>query len=83
MFETQNFKNTLEEDIFDTWLQKGRESRMGYQYMLIVWLVMEEEYKPIYLVNKKDIDQVVDVSNITEVPVAAYDLYSESKVSLS
>ncbi|MEQ8242007.1 hypothetical protein [Fulvivirga sp.] len=82
MFETYNFSKTLDEDLFDIWLEKGRNSRMGYQYLLIIWDTLEEDFRPIYLEDRDGISEYHDITAKQEVPIAAYDLYSESKISL-
>ncbi|QSE96482.1 hypothetical protein [Fulvivirga lutea] len=82
MFDTHNFSKSLEEDVFDSWLEAGRNSKLGYEYMVVVWLTMEEEFKPIYLERRDQLSELTDISNLTEVVVAAYDLYSESKVTI-
>lgn len=83
MFESEKFSKSLDSDVFDQWLEQGRQSRLGYQYMLVVWQVLEEDYKPIYLENRNDYAKIIDVSNLYETIVAAYDLYSESKIELA
>lgn len=82
MFETYNFSKSLDEDLFDTWLDNGRNSRLGYQYMLIIWDAFEENFKPIYIEDRENINEYQDIRSSQETLVAAYDLYSESKISL-
>ncbi|MEQ8477499.1 hypothetical protein [Fulvivirga sp.] len=82
MFETQNFSKSLDENQFDSWLENGRNSKLGYQYILIIWDTIEEDFKPIYLEDREKITEYHDIIAAQEVPVAAYDLYSESKISL-
>ncbi|MTI39553.1 hypothetical protein [Fulvivirga lutimaris] len=82
MFDTFNFSMALDEDQFDAWLEKGRNSKLGYQYILIIWDTIEEDYKPIYLEDREKITEYHDILAAQEVPVAAYDLYSESKITL-
>lgn len=84
MFEAHRFSKPLDDDQFEAWLQKGRDSKIGYQYLLIVWHILDEEYRPIYFENRTALNvQITAASNITEEIVAAYDLYSESKISLA
>ena len=81
MFENLNFHASLEEDRFDSWLTKGRESKIRYDYLVVIWDEMEKDYRPIYLADRSELAKYQDDrSNISDVFVAAYDLYTESKI---
>ncbi len=81
MFENLNFHISLEEDRFDEWLTKGRESKIRYDYLVVLWDEMEKDYRPVYLSDRSDLEKYQDDrSNISDVFVAAYDLYTESKI---
>lgn len=82
MFESFNFSKSLDEGIFESWLEKGRSSLLGYHYLLIVWNMMEGEYKPIYISNREEIQDYKNALEVSEILIAAYDLYSESKISI-
>ncbi|MDN4165460.1 hypothetical protein QWY31_08110 [Cytophagales bacterium LB-30] len=81
MFETYHFSKTLDEEVFDTWLSKGRESKIGYSYLLVIWDSWEEDFKPKYFENRDELIGFCHSVSPSKVMVAAYDLYSESKVS--
>ena len=83
MFETLNFDKALDEELFDTWLENGRNSRLGYQYLLIIWHTMEEDFKPKYIEQREDIEEYRNPVLAQETLVAVYDLYSESRISLN
>ena len=37
MFEDPDYPKPLDEDQFDQWLEEGRELKINYNYMLIIW----------------------------------------------
>lgn len=82
MFDGAAFPQPLEEDIFDSWLEKGRQSKIGYTYMLVVWDAYEEVYLPVYVEDRDKINDFEKYESSTgrESLVAAYDLYSETRV---
>ena len=82
MFETLDFVKSLNEDLFDEWLENGRNSRLGYHYMLVVWDKLHEQFKPLYTEDKERIEEFDNSVVSNEILVAAYDLYSESKISI-
>lgn len=82
MFEHHSYPKGLDEERFESWLEKGRKSNLGYNYLLIVWNMYEEDFQPVYL---DDRDKINDYkTNITsqETLIAAYDIYSESRIYL-
>ncbi len=81
MFESTDRK-ALDESVFDSWLEKGRDSRLGYHYLLILWSEMEEEYKPVFAASRSEVETHDTNTNSYEILVAVYDLYSESRVSV-
>ena len=81
MFENLHFQYSLEEERFDEWLEEGRDSKIRYGYLVVLWDEMEKDYRPIYLTERSDLEKYQDDrSNISDVFVAAYDLYTESKI---
>lgn len=81
MFEGPDFPKSLDEELFDGWLESGRQQKLSYNYLLIVWDELESEYRPVYVEDREEIDNYTRNKNIgTELLVAAYDLYSESRV---
>jgi hypothetical protein len=80
MFEGQDFPKALEEEVFNGWLETGRLSRIGYSHLVIVWDDYESAYHPIYVAHRSEID-TYKTSNGRERFIAAYDLYSESKIA--
>ena len=81
MFEGPDFPKSLDEELFDGWLESGRQQKMSYNYLLIVWDELESKYQPVYVEDREEIDNYTRNKNIgTELLVAAYDLYSESRV---
>ena len=82
MFEDPDYPKPLDEDQFDQWLEEGRELKINYNYMLIIWDSFEEKYKPIYLENRfkfKEYEYYGE-SVDSETIVAIYDLYSEARI---
>lgn len=82
MFDSPDFPRSLDEAIFDSWLEMGRTSKLPYGYLLIIWDEIEEEYLPFFVETKSEIDdfEKYGESPARQLLVAAYDLYSESRV---
>lgn len=79
MFERPEYPKSLDEDTFNQWLAKGREAKMGYNYLLVVWDEYESSYKPVYVDDRESIS-TYNTSHSRERFIAAYDLYSESRI---
>jgi hypothetical protein len=82
MFDGPGGPKSLDEEVFIEWLKKGRESKIGYNYLLIIWDEYDAAYRPIFVENRKDIAEYTKdrTSTSREWLVAAYDLYSESRI---
>lgn len=82
MFEGADFPKSLDEGVFNDWLENGRQSKIGYNYLLIVWDGYEATYRPIYVERREEIGEYGSYRESVgrESLVAAYDLYSESRV---
>ena len=82
MFEGSDFPKVLEEQQFNEWLEKGRESKISYRFLLILWDAFEEKYQPVYLEERNKINSYERYGSTVsqESLVAAYDLYSESRI---
>lgn len=79
MFDGLGFSKTLSEDTFDQWLINGRESKINYEFMLVIWEEGEQDYCPIYLERREEIDEHQGSHSTV---VAAYHLFSETKIAL-
>ena len=82
MFNGPDFPKPLDEEIFNEWLENGRQSKMAYNYLLVVWDGYESAYRPVYASERKEIDQYEPYQSATthESLVAVYNLYSESRI---
>jgi hypothetical protein len=80
MFETQ-YGKSLEEETFESWLEKGRESNMGYHYLLVIWNTLDEVYQSAFVATRDDLHYYQSHMAAQEVVVAMYDLYSESRIT--
>ncbi len=82
MFDGPDFPKSLNEDVFNGWLEKGRASKIGYEYLLVIWDEYESDYRPLYTANRDDIGEYKTERTAAsrEWLVAAYNLYSESRV---
>ena len=82
MFNSSDYPQALEESQFETWLETGRSSKISFAYLAILWDELEEKYIPTYLEKREDLDSFerYGASYSKESMVAAYDLYSESRV---
>jgi hypothetical protein len=80
MFEGPDYPKPLDEELFNRWLENGRLSRIGHRYLVVVWDDFDSAYQPVYVANRDDIE-ICKTSRSRERFIAAYDLYSESKIS--
>jgi hypothetical protein len=82
MFEGSDFPKSLDEEVFNLWLENGRLSKIGYNYLLVVWDEYESSYRPVYAEHRDEIGtyEPYKASKGRESLVAAYDLYSESRI---
>ena len=82
MFEGSDFPKSLDEEAFNLWLENGRLSKIRYNYLLIVWDEYESKYRPVYAEHRDEIGEyeIYKTSTGRESLVAAYDLYSESRI---
>jgi hypothetical protein len=82
MFDSTEYPKSLDEAVFDSWLEHGRASKIPYAYLLLVWDELDEKYFPVFIENRAEIDafEKYGDSPVRQVLVAAYDLYSESRV---
>lgn len=83
MFDGSEFPMSLAEDTFDLWLEKGRDSMLSYNYLLIIWDELDANYKPVYETDRAKISNYEKYQNALgrESLIAAYDLYSESRIT--
>jgi len=82
MFDGAAFPKSLEGDVFEAWLESGRNSKIGYKYLLIIWDNYDDDYQAVYVEERKHIYNYERYESSTgrESLVAAYDLYSESRI---
>jgi hypothetical protein len=82
MFNGPDFPKSLDEEVFSLWLENGRQSKIGYNYLLIVWDEYDSAYRPVYAQHRDEIGEyeIYKSSATRESLVAAYDLYSESRI---
>ncbi len=83
MFSGASFPKPLEESVFEAWFETGRASKIGYKYMLIIWDNYDDAYQAVYVEERESIYKYERYESSTgrESLVAAYDLYSESRIS--
>ena len=79
MFEGPDFPKALDEEVFNRWLENGRLSKIGYSHLVIVWDDYESAYQPIFVAHRDEI-KTYRTSRSRERFIAAYDLYSESRI---
>jgi hypothetical protein len=82
MFDGSDFPQSLNEEDFDLWLENGRQSKIRYSYLLIIWDAYESKYLPVYAEHRNEIGEYETYQTSTgrESLVAAYDLYSETRI---
>jgi hypothetical protein len=83
MFDGSDFPKSLNEEDFDLWLENGRQSKIRYNYLLIIWDTYESKYLPVYAEHRDEIGEYETYQTSTgrESLVAAYDLYSETRIT--
>lgn len=84
MFEGPDYPQSIKEEVFEQWLENGRSSKIGYSFMLIVWNVFDEKLQPVYVETREEIQHYEKYPEAkgSEALIAAYDLYSEGRISL-
>ncbi len=82
MFNGPDFPQSLEEEVFSLWLENGRLNKFGSKYLLLIWDDFDSAYRPVYASHRDEISeyQTYKTSTGRESLVAAYDLYSESRI---
>ncbi len=75
------YGKSLGEETFDSWLEKGRSSNLGYHYLLVIWNTFDEEYQPAFVSTRDDLADYKSHLSMEEILVAIYDLYSESRIT--
>lgn len=82
MFENHTKSGSLNEDLLQIWFEKGRNSRIVYKFLLIIWNESDLEFKPLYLENRKELEDYHKGynANDSETLIAVYDVFSESRV---
>lgn len=85
MFDSREYPKPLAEQEFEQWLIEGRESKMSYEYMLVVWDDLESEYHPEFVEDRSKIRKypLWGESGGHSSIVAVYDLYSEARISVN
>ena len=84
MFEGPDYPASITEEVFENWLAEGRDSKISYHFLLIVWNVYDEKYNPVYVESREEIAnyELYPDARGSEALIAVYDLYSESRISL-
>lgn len=82
MFDGPDYPQPLDEFLLDEWFEKGRESKIPYAYLLIVWDELDAKYRPIFTEKRSEIQEYARYGQSPEnqLLVAAYDLYSEGRL---
>jgi hypothetical protein len=83
MFNGPDFPASLDESLFENWLEEGRNSKIAYAYLLLIWDELESQYIPKYAEKRSEIGGLPKYGSSPEHQslVAAYDLYSEGRVA--
>ncbi len=84
MFDGSDYPKSITEELFESWLEEGRSSKISYHFLLIVWNVYDEKYNPVYVETREEIAhyELYPDAKGSEALIAVYDLYSESRISL-
>ncbi|MDN3670786.1 hypothetical protein QWY93_15805 [Echinicola jeungdonensis] len=84
MFESPDYPKPLDEALFENWLEQGHDKKICYNYLLIIWDVLDQEYKPAYIEELQELESYERYPNNygQEGLVAVFDLYSASRLVL-
>jgi hypothetical protein len=82
MFNGSDFPKSLDEQVFNAWLENGRLSKIRYNYMLVIWDQYDLEYRAVYAESRDEMAtyEAYETSTARESLIAAYDLYSETRI---
>lgn len=82
MFESPDFPHSLDETQFESWLESGRNSKIPYAYLMVVWDMLDSKYIPQYAESREEIEKFPRYGSSPEhqTLVAAYDLHSEGRI---
>lgn len=82
MFDGSDYPAALDGEQFAEWLEAGRMSKISYSHLFIIWDAMDALYKPVYAEQRNEIEEyaLYPEAKGYESLVAAYDLFSESRV---
>ena len=85
MFEGADYPQYLEESQFELWLERGRQSKISYEFLVVIWDEFDQKYIPAFLESRAEFANYdINRNNMSqEQVVAIYDLYSESRLPLS
>ncbi|ELR71522.1 hypothetical protein C900_02585 [Fulvivirga imtechensis AK7] len=65
MFDGSDFPKSLNEELFNSWLENGRQSNLGYHYLLVLWDEFEYDYQPAYVESRDELDKYIKNSNLS------------------
>ena len=82
MFESPDFPDSLDESQFESWLEAGRDSKIPYAYLMVVWDELDSRYLPQYAESREEIENYPKYGSAPDhqTLVAAYALHSEGRV---
>ncbi|MEM8896299.1 MAG: hypothetical protein AAGC88_17095 [Bacteroidota bacterium] len=83
MFETAGYDRSLPEEVFESWLEKGRSAMIGYEYLIVIWNQWDNDFQPVYKETREEVSVYARNLDANEELVAVYDLYSESRIVLN
>ena len=64
MFEGREYPKSLSEETFNQWLEKGRQSNLGYHYLLVVWNERDSAYQAVYAEKRNEIKDHVSAASV-------------------
>ena len=44
MFESSGHGGSLDEELFESWLEKGRSGKVGYHYLIVIWNSWDNDF---------------------------------------
>ena len=84
MFDGRDYPKPLDESLFEIWLEKGRESKISYNFLLLIWDDLDAQYLPVYAEHRDTFSEYEKYgeSKGREALVAVYGLFSEARIGV-
>lgn len=82
MFDYPEFPHSLDENTFESWLERGRASKIPYTFILIFWDERQLRFFPEYVESRDEIELNFgdSVTAYDQRLIAVYDIFSGTRI---